>query len=580
MNKPRIQSFLIHFSALLFFFFGACYLTFPLILDLKHLAPGLGDELYITWIINWNIHALQHNIFNLFNGNIYFPYPNTLSYSDLHLASSLLAFLPVKVTGEPLLGYTINLILSLCLSGFFIYCLVNFLTKDFFSAIASGSLFSFSTFIIPKLGQLQVVSIFWIPLTLLCYFAYIKYKKFSFYLLALLFFYMQFINSFMPAYFLLLNLLGLTAYEVLSKRKKVSFFLNKKNLISLIVLAIFCLPIVYPYYYTSLTQNYVRDIREAINTGNRPEFFFYNFGGSYIGQLLTKTFYHSPHTMLYDGYRGFFNILLTFFVILFLFLKKKKPKYLTFFTISGIASYILSLGPALQFGGHVIKTPFIIPLPYALFYYFAPGFKGFRNSGRIEVYEIMVFAIASGIFISFLLRKKYKIKLITTILICFVSLLEFNFPLKFVKLPGKNNLPSIYRYLATQPSNTTIAEFPIYNWDMAPYSFTENKRLYFSSYHFTKTLNGGGGFSPFKWQEKVTKLAKYFPDKKSINILKTTGINHIVVHFDEFDTLYNNKFMIGSSRIPNGKMVKDTLDKLDGIKLIDKFDNTSYYEIL
>ena len=67
---------------------------------------------------------------------------------------------------------------------------------------------------------------------------------------------------------------------------------------------------------------------------------------------------------------GLVFFILSAAAIIYRIINKKKNWFLfdCFFVI-GIFSYILSLGPALQWGGHVIKHPFLIPLPYAVFYY-------------------------------------------------------------------------------------------------------------------------------------------------------------------------------------------------------------------
>lgn len=565
---------------LVFFYFilAATYITYPLIFHFNEFVPGYGDELYITWILNWNIHALSTNPLNLFSGNIYFPYQYPLSFSDLHLASSILAFLPVKMFGEPIIAYTLNLFLAFSMLGFSLYLLVYFLTKDYASSISAGTICAFSTYLLPKIGQLQVLTIYWIPLSLVCFFAYIKFKKFKYFFLTILFFYLQFINSFMPAYFLFFVLLSLSFYEIFKNKKPKSLLINKKNLITLSIFFLLSIPIIYPYYHTSHIFNYVRDIRDSIHFANRPEFFFYNFGRSNIGPIIGSVLYKTTGPILYDGYRGFMNIVLTFIVIYYFLFKKRKPKYFNFFTIVSISAYILSMGPALQFGGHVIKHPFIIPLPYSLFYYLAPGFQGFRNSGRIEIYEILTFCIAIGLLLSFMI-KSLKTRVIFSIIICIGVLAEFTFPIKYLPIQSSSNVPQVYKYLNSTPKTSVIAEFPIYNWDMFPYSFDENKRLYFSTYNFRRTINGGGGFSPPEWQKDTVFLVENFPNKKSVNLLKKIGVNFIIVHNKEFDLLYNDRFTINGSRIPNSKMVQSRLDKTDGIQLIKKFGSDLVYKI-
>ncbi len=581
---PIITSkFLKHTIALFIFLSASTYLTFPLIFNLKDYVPGTVDELYITWILNWDIHSIATNIFTLFHGNIYHPFPYATAFSDLHLTSAFIGILPVLITQEPLTAYTVNLFLSFALLGFTMYLLVHFLTDDFWASMVSGAIFGFSTYLLPKLGHLQVLTTYWIALSLLCYFAYIKFGKFRYFLLCILFFYLQFVNSFQPAYFLVACLITISFYEVLTKRKSISFFINKRTAIVIFATLLLSIPIIYPYYYTSLTQGYTRDVREAIHTANRPEHFFLSYGRSHIGPTLYTLLYKSPGPFLYDGYRGLVSIILTFIVLFYSLFKwkKQKPNYFSLFIGIAISMYVVSLGPAFQLGGKVIKEPFLIPLPYALLYYIAPGFKGFRNSGRWEMFEIFAFCVAIGIFLAFMLKKHRILKIFISSVLCILVLAEFTFPIKYMTVPSRENIPEVYKFLAMTKEDSIIAEFPIYNWNMSPYSSDENIRLYFSTYHLRKTINGGGGFSPFPWQNIVEKLASSFPSESSIVELKKLGINYIVVHEKEFDKLFLDKYTVFGYSIPNSKMVKTMLLENRSIRLIDTFDrNDSVYEII
>src|SRR5689334_2071786 len=183
-----------HTGVFFYFFLIACYITYPLIFHITNFATGTIDELYITWILNWNIHALSTNIFSLFNGNIYYPYHFSLAFSDLHLTSSLLAFLLIKIFHQPLISYNMNFILLFCLLVFCTYLLVYYFSKSIPSSILAGTVFGFSTSFLLKLGHLQLLTIYWIPLSLLAFAHYLKTKKYKYFLLTVLFFYLQFLN--------------------------------------------------------------------------------------------------------------------------------------------------------------------------------------------------------------------------------------------------------------------------------------------------------------------------------------------------------------------------------------------------
>ena len=91
---------MVDFLIFLYFCLGTIFFTYPLIFNLTTKIRGLYDELLITWVINWVIHALTTNPLNLFQANIFYPYKNTLAYSDIHLANALLSLPFVKINNR------------------------------------------------------------------------------------------------------------------------------------------------------------------------------------------------------------------------------------------------------------------------------------------------------------------------------------------------------------------------------------------------------------------------------------------------------------------------------------------------
>lgn len=168
---------LLIFVAFFIFFLLASYITFPLIFNMGSMATGLGDELVIAWIQNWVIHSFAVNPFAIFEANLYFPYHNTLAYSDLFLTSSIFSILPLKLIGEPIAVVNFTLISSLVLLGFSIYLLCFYLTKNFWPSLLSGILVIFSPAVLDKATHLQILAIQWVPLAILFFLIFIKTQK-------------------------------------------------------------------------------------------------------------------------------------------------------------------------------------------------------------------------------------------------------------------------------------------------------------------------------------------------------------------------------------------------------------------
>src|SRR3990172_8998058 len=148
---------LILFSAFLIFLVSAIYITYPLIFHLSEYVTGYGDEFLIAFIQNHVINSISTSPLNLFSGNIFYPYQNSMVYSDIFLTSSLLSAIPVYLFKEPITAVNFTLISSLVLLGFSVFLLSYSLTKNFLASLLSGLLVVFSPAVIDKKERKSVV---------------------------------------------------------------------------------------------------------------------------------------------------------------------------------------------------------------------------------------------------------------------------------------------------------------------------------------------------------------------------------------------------------------------------------------
>jgi hypothetical protein len=258
------------------FFLSACYITYPLIFHLGNYATGLGDELLIAWIQSWIIHALFTNPFTIFNANIYYPYPNTLAYSDLFLPSALLTFPFVFILNQPIAANNVLLISSLLFLGFSLYLLSYYLTKDFLASMLSGILVVFSPTTLSNYVALQILSIAWVPLALLFFILFLNTKKAKYLALSLLLFLIQTYNSFLPGFFILFSYIVILIYKLIENKKKLTKLFTKRNVFLFLITFILIIPIAIPYYSVSQEFHYVRDLRDTIHFALQPEDLLYS----------------------------------------------------------------------------------------------------------------------------------------------------------------------------------------------------------------------------------------------------------------------------------------------------------------
>ncbi|MBM3135062.1 MAG: hypothetical protein FJZ89_07245 [Chloroflexi bacterium] len=154
-------------AVLLLFILLAIVFTWPLALHLGSAVEDTQDALLNVWIMAWDGHALFSDPGHLFDANIFYPYTRTLAYSELLLSNALLSWPITWLSGNPVLGYNLVLLLTFVLSGFGVYLLVRRWTGSGWGGVAAGIVFAFNAYKLANLAQIQLLSLHWLPFALL-----------------------------------------------------------------------------------------------------------------------------------------------------------------------------------------------------------------------------------------------------------------------------------------------------------------------------------------------------------------------------------------------------------------------------
>jgi hypothetical protein len=152
----------------------ALAMTWPLaIVMTNHIAGDTGDTLFNCWVLLWTSGQILRAIggdpgalAQYWNGNIFYPAPLTLAYSE-HLTPQMLQVLPIlAATGNIALAYNVLFLLTIVLSGLGVYLLVRELTNEPLAAFLAGLAFAFAPYRIDQFEHLQVLSSQWMPFAL------------------------------------------------------------------------------------------------------------------------------------------------------------------------------------------------------------------------------------------------------------------------------------------------------------------------------------------------------------------------------------------------------------------------------
>ncbi len=153
-------------SVVVFFLGLAMLATRPLITDLRGQTIAGADPAAMLWSLNWSTgHLLQPA--ELFHGNIFFPVPNALLYSELNFGTAVLV-LPFRLmVRDPVALFNVGMLLGLAFSGWSFHLLTRSLTGSLWAGLLTGVLASFGSGQMTHLYHLNLLSTGWIALFLL-----------------------------------------------------------------------------------------------------------------------------------------------------------------------------------------------------------------------------------------------------------------------------------------------------------------------------------------------------------------------------------------------------------------------------
>jgi hypothetical protein len=145
----------------------AVFWTWPLVLRPgTTMAAPFGDPLLNAWILGWDADRLRHGLAGLWTAPSFYPYPDTLAYSE-HLLGIAIPLAPVYwATANAVLVYNVALVLSFALAGAGMYLLARDLTGRRDAAILAGLAFMWCPYRAPHVTHLQVLVNGWMPIAL------------------------------------------------------------------------------------------------------------------------------------------------------------------------------------------------------------------------------------------------------------------------------------------------------------------------------------------------------------------------------------------------------------------------------
>ncbi|MEI7556476.1 hypothetical protein [Candidatus Chlorohelix sp.] len=455
---------------------GAIIFTYPLVLNLgSRIISTPGSD---GWQNLWHLWWVKHSLIDLralpyYTEMLYYPQRIDLLLDPLNVTTGTLS-IPLQYLFGLVVTFNIWVLLAITLAGYCTYLLAGYLSNNYSAAIIAGFIFAFSPIISLwlNLGQLELLSAFWLPLFALLYLKTLKGKgrwqgyagftAFSFVLMSLTSWYFTYYGLIFAGLILL--------YRLISREEKWRGLLLR-GIGTLLLSGVALLPIV---------LRTAGAVGGEQNVGRQSTLNFWLNSVALLDLIkpaptfFWKAFGFSDNANQRWLFLGFIALALA---LLGLAVNFKKQ---WFWGVTGLIFLELALGPTLRFDSsnnlfakaadaeNGILTP--NRLLYAL---------PFGDIARRPLVSLILVMLVCGILatfgLDFLLKRVQNYRLKAT-LPAIVALLIF---LEFIPIPrplAEASINSFYQKLADTPDNFAVIDLPDKSDVLAMYYQTAHEK--------------------------------------------------------------------------------------------------------
>jgi hypothetical protein len=515
-------------------------MTWPLLPQLATSLPSLGDAQLQAWTLAWNGYALRHAPSQVWNAPIFFPYPDTLAYTDNHLLLSV-AFLPLLwATNNPILVHNVMVLVSFALTGWAVYSLGYEFTQRRWPAFIAGAAFAFCAYRLAHVIQLNLLQTSWLPLALLFLVRLLRPVdegggRLQDGLFCGLFAGIQCATALYYAFFtaaVLGGYSGLWLCEQLWRRFRAAQPLPWRTFVYLglagFLTVLITLPLTLPYMRVYGSLAIVRSVRELDNWSAPLRAYWSVEERNLVYGSLGERFVDSGEMVLFPGLLvtllGMSGLLLIF-----------RTRHGLFWGLLLTGAFVLSLGTGIRW--ERFAEPLPIPLPYSILYSRLPGFGALRVPARWGMLVSLALAILAAFALARLLQQLRGPALYATGL-ALLGVVLAEQAVRPLAMPDSRQLlqvPPVYRWLAepAQAHLRAVLELPVERVPRGAELERITWRQWYGKTHWKALPVAYSGLIPFGTTDLLARVQN-LPDPAPTKFLQLAGIDTVVIHGDQY----------------------------------------------
>lgn len=572
LNRPN------HFHLLVFLLYSVLtvIMTLPLALHpgdqlLGTDSNALNDTFFSVWIFGWQAYQLAADPLNLFQGNIFFPFQNTLAFSEIILPGALM-YLPLAYASHnPVWAYNVVVLFTFPLNAFamYLYALDWFReaadderqrTDDVtqYAAFIAGLVFAFCTYKMGELRHVQLLLAMFMPLTLMYVARFVRKPNWHNAFLTALFFALNALSSLYYAVFLAFAIALYAIVDFAVRRYRITRAHLGFGVLALGIAAILVAPFLLPFLRLEGEYNFSEGRNPRLFSA-RPYSYIAAPASQWLYGNLTRAFYTASKGQ--PMFPGIAATLLGLWGIVTM-LREKSGAWL-FPVLLALLGIVLSFGPDLILGR--TTTPALpFPLPYHFLALVVSPLKSLNAPSRFAVLTMLALALLAAYGVYALMRRAPRWRFAIVGACAALIVLEYiPAPLRLAPVEAGANVSPLYGFLAQQPQGDALVHVP-----MGSPTFADQDRYveytYNAVYHpLQKLVNGYSTFIPPDYYALVDDMQK-FPSRRTVLRLREWGVTWVVIHSDKFG---------------KPKQLREELAKLKNLEHVQDFGAAWLYRI-
>ncbi len=556
--------------ALLIFSVLSIGMTYPLALHAGDALIGtdsnaLNDSYLSIWIFGWQAHQLLRDPLQVFQGNIFYPFPNTLAFSEIILPEALM-YLPVELaTGNPVLAYNLVVLALFAMNGWTMY-LWTFdllhvggvaepsLPAARGAALLAGIIFAFCTYKLGEIRHVQLLAAQFMPLAMMYLARGLRRPTTRHAVLTALFFVLNAVSSLYYALFLAMAMVLYAAVDMGVRRYRLGRAHFIFAALAAGIAALLLLPWLLPFVQVEREFHFSAS-RDPRLFSARPASYLASVGSNWLyGRLTSGYFVASKGQPLFPG-----MIVLTLAIV---GIWRRRRGVVLFLVLLTVVGFVLSFGPQL-FSSRALQPVTLVRLPYYWLSLVITPLRSLNAPARFDVLVMLALASLAALGAEWIAERVPRRQSLIFGAFAALILLEYAAaPLPLAKVAAGSNISPVYAFLAAQPPNQPVVEIP-----MGQPTFADQDKhveyTYNSVYHWQPLVNGYSTFIPPEYYTLVQDM-EGFPSAETLTRLKNWGVVFVVVHSD---------------RIKNAAKVRATLETLDGLEHVKDFGEKWLYRL-